>query len=122
MLRQAAFTACREAGASKKTHSVLQAYRSDPGGLKGLARRLFDNPISREALSRPKVTGNEWSGKGYKPLDMLEEYLVSSAHFLKQDSKSKAIISSEAYRIIEEAYNQRKDMLSTAVVANDSWS
>lgn len=114
-----AFAACRRAGKVKKTRLILKAVRERDGDLRGLARRLFVNPLSREALTVLKATGQTPDGR--KPLDMLQEYLVSVEEFIKLDDRSKAVSTSHAFAVIEQAYRKSQARLAGAAIANEPW-
>lgn len=116
----AAFKACQKAGNVKKSKIVLKSVRSKDDGLKSLARRLFSNPSSRESFARLKVTGR--SGEQRKPLDLLEEYLISVEYFARVDSRFKAISTDDAFRVLQKSYYDNKHKFAGAVTANEPWS
>ena len=115
----AAFKACRAAGKVKKSKIILKAVRERDNDLRGLARRLITNAFSREALTSLKATGTTPDGR--KPLDMLEEYLVSTEEFMRLDKRSRALSSEHAFRVLQRAYNNNKTRLAAAVSANAPW-
>lgn len=116
----AAFAACRRAGEARSVKLILKAsVKGQPTNLQALAEPLFRNPRSREALTNLKVTGK--TDKGRRPLDMLQDYLVSTESFMKLDGRSRAVASNDAFRIIESAYNENKDRFPTAATANEIW-
>lgn len=115
----AAFEACRKAGKIKKTKIILKSVRESDNDLRGLARRLFLNASSRESLTVLKATGKSISGR--KPLDMLEEYLISTEEFMRLDVRSRAIASDHAFAAIERAYLKNRHRLSDAAIANEQW-
>lgn len=114
-----AFAACRKAGKIKKTKLILKAVRETDNDLRGLARRIFMNASSREALTVLKVTGKTAFGR--KPLDMLEEYLISTEDFMRLDDRSRAIATGHAFVVIERAYKNNLARLGSAAVANEPW-
>ena len=114
-----AFAACRKAGKVKKTRLVLKAVRETDNDLRGLARRLFTNASSREALTVLKATGRTPFGR--KPLDMLEEYLISSEDFVRLDDRSRAIATNHAFIVLERAYEKNRARLASAATANEPW-
>jgi len=116
----AAFKACQKAGNVKKSQIVLKSVRSHDDGLKSLARKLFNNPASRESLAKLKIIGR--SGDQRKPLDMLEEYLISVEAFVRLDSRFKAISTEDAFRVLEKSYRENKHKFPSAVSANEQWS
>lgn len=91
----AAFAACREAGGVKRSQIVLKSMGSNGSKLKDLARRLFTNSASRESLIKLKLVGRRDGNR--KPLDMLEEYLLTIKSFVTVDPRFKAISSSDAF-------------------------
>lgn len=115
----AAFNACRRAGKIKKTKIVLKSVRERDNDLKGLARRLFRSSASREALTVLKATGR--SNGGRKPLDMLEEYLISTEEFMRLDQRTRALSSEHAFGTIERAYIKSRERFASAATANDLW-
>ena len=114
-----AFSACRKAGKIKKTKLTLKAVREADNDLRGLARRLFSNASSREALTTLKATGRTPFGR--KPLDMLEEYLISVEDFVRLDDRSRAIAPEHAFAVIERAYMKNRARLAGAATANEPW-
>lgn len=116
----AAFKACQKAGNVKKSQIVLKSVRANDDGLKGLARKLFSNASSRESLAKLKVTGR--SGDQRKPLDLLEEYLISVEMFSRLDSRFKAISTDDAFHVLQKAYKDNKHKFAGAVTANEPWS
>jgi hypothetical protein len=76
------------------------------------------NAGSREALTALKARGR--TPEGRKPLDMLEEYLVSTEEFMKLD-RSRAISTDHAFSTIERAYEKNKSRLTLAATANAPW-
>jgi hypothetical protein len=115
----AAFAACRKAGKVRKTRIVLKAVREKDNDLRGLARRLFTIAGAREALTTLKATGKTPFGR--KPLDMLEDYLISAEDFVRLDDRSRAIATSHAFAVIERAYDKNRSRLASAAVANEPW-
>lgn len=116
----AAFGACRRAGEAQSAKLILKAsVKGQPTNLRALAERLFRNSRSREALTNLKVTGK--TAKGRRPLDMLQDYLVSTENFMKSDGRSRAVASDDAFRIIEGAYAENKDRFPMAATANEIW-
>lgn len=115
----AAFAACRNAGKIKKTKIVLKSIRQSENDLKGLARRLFMNSNTRESLSILKATGKTYQGR--KPLDMLEEYLISTEDFIKVDGRTRAISTTHAFAVIERAYVKNRQRILSAAVGNEPW-
>jgi hypothetical protein len=115
----AAFRACRSAGATRRASLTLNAGRSPGLSLKNLARKLFSHPSSREGLRKLRVVGG--SGEARKPLDMLEEYLITTQSFVRRDQRSKAIVAEDAYRVLERAYEENRHKFPDAATANDPW-
>lgn len=115
----AAFAACRRAGNVKRTKLILKAVRDNENDLKGLARQLFLNANSRESLSVLKATGQ--TGIGRKPIDLLEEYLVSAEDFVRLDKRSRALSTAHAFAVIERAYLKNLARLADAAMANEPW-
>ena len=116
----AAFKACQKAGNVKKSQIVLKSVRSHDDGLKSIARKLFNNAASRESLAKLKIIGR--SGDQRKPLDMLEEYLISIEAFVRLDSRFRAISTDDAFRVLEKSYRENKHKFPSAVSANEPWS
>lgn len=115
-----AFRACRLAGNARSAKLVLKAStKGQPTDLKNLAERLFSNPRSREALTNLRITGR--TDKGRKPLDMLEDYLISTEHFMRVDKRTRAVASDDAFRVIETAYNDNKQRFAGAATATEQW-
>ena len=114
-----AFSACRKAGKVKKATISLKASRKDPNDLLELARKIFTTSRSREAVTKLKLTGKTPTGR--KPLDLLENYLISTEDFMRMDERSRAIDPADAFRILERAYNQKKDKFADAARADDPW-
>ena len=77
------------------------------------------NPASRESLSKLKVHGR--SGDQRRPLDMLEEYLITTEAFLRVDPRFRSISPDDAFRVLEKAYVENKPKFLNAATANDSW-
>lgn len=115
----AAFAACRKAGDVKKASIVMKSLRSKESSLKSLARKLFHNSASRESLTKLKVYGK--SGDQRRPLDMLEEYLITTETFVRTDSRFKAIDPDDAFRVLQRAYVDHKSKFSSAATANEPW-
>ena len=116
----AAFKACQKAGNVKKSQIVLKSVRAKDDGLKSLARRLFSNPSSRESFAKLRVTGR--SGEHRKPLDLLEEYLISVEYFARLDPRFKAISTDDAFQVLQKSYYDNKHKFAGAVTANEPWS
>ena len=114
-----AFSACRKAGHVRKARIILKSSVNPTSDLKTLAKRLFTNPRSRESLSTLKLTGQ--SGGGRKPLDLLENYLISSEDFIKVDNRSRAIDPDDAFRVLNRAYLENKGRFADAATAGEVW-
>jgi hypothetical protein len=114
-----AFLACRKAGHVKKARIMLKTSVNPQSDLKSLARRLFTNQRSRESLTTLKLTGR--TDVGRKPLDLLENYLISSEDFMKVDSRSRAIDPEDAFRVLNRAYLQNRSRFASAATADDPW-
>lgn len=115
----AAFAACRKAGQVKKTTIVLKAVREPDTNLRNLARKLFMNANSREALTTLKATGKTLEGR--KPFDMLEEYLISTEEFIRVDKRTRALSPDNAFATLERAYLKKRDRITDAAKANGLW-
>lgn len=116
----AAFKACRQAGGVRRSQIVLKAQGSLSNNLKQLARKLFTNAISRESLLKLKVHGR--SDGDRKPLDLLEEYLITTESFVRIDPRFKAVDPADAFRVIMRAYEANKGKFADAVTAAGPWS
>lgn len=114
-----AFKACRSAGEVSKARLVLKAEKKLTTRLKGLARKLVSNAESREALTFLRATGK--TIKGSKPLNRLEEYLVSTEEFIRIDSRTRALNPAHAFAVIEDAYEAKKARLNDAAQAYMPW-
>jgi hypothetical protein len=114
-----AFEACRKAGHVKKARIVLKSSANPTHDLKSLAKRLFSNQRTRESLTTLKLTGQTENGR--KPLDMLENYLISAEEFVKVDGRSRAIDPDDAFRVLYRAYLENKPRFKDAARASDPW-
>ena len=112
-----AFKACRKAGQVNRVSLVLKNQSYKKNDLLSIAKSLFSNPKSRESLNKLKLYGK--SNGARKPLDMLEEYLISTEKFVKKDSRHRSIDSDHAFDIIEQSYNEKRGTFENAAVAND---
>lgn len=114
-----AFKACRKAGNTRKARLMLKADRKTDNRLKGLARNLVMNATAREALTFLKATGK--TADGSKPLNMLEEYLISTEEFVRVDKRTRALAPDHAFATLERAYSKKKAIISDAARANSPW-
>lgn len=114
-----AFLACRKAGHVKKARIILKTSFNPQSDLRALAKRLFTNPRSRESLLTLKLTGS--SGGGRKPLDLLENYLISAENFMKIDNRSRAIDPDDAFRVLQRAYVENQSRFAGAATAGEIW-
>lgn len=114
-----AFQACRKAGHVKKARLVLKSSVNPTSDLKSLAKKLFGNPRSRESITNLKIWGRTDSGR--KPLDLLENYLISTEQFVKIDGPSRAINPDDAFRVLHRAYLENKSRFADAATAGDVW-
>lgn len=112
-----AFRACKEAGTVNRASIILKTQRYKHNNFAEIAKSLFKSAKSRESLLKLKITGN--SNGVRKPLDLLDEYLISTEKFLKIDSRYRSIDSDDAFSVIESAYEEKKDIFSDAAVGND---
>ena len=116
----AAFAACRRASNARTAKLKLKVDLSkENSNFKDLADRLFRNPRSREAISKLQITGTTEGGR--KPLNMLQDYLVSTESFVKVDGRTRAIASDDAFRVIEKAYGDNKHRFKGAATATEMW-
>lgn len=116
----AAFRACQAAGHAKTARLVLKNQNAtEPKGLLNLTRRLLTNPRSREVITLLKIRGK--TDGGSIPLDLFEEYIVSTETFIRLDGRTKAISSDHAFNIIETAYKQNSHRFEDAATAADLW-
>jgi hypothetical protein len=115
----AAFAACRKAGHVKRARIVLKSSSDPTSDLRKLAQRLFTNQRSRESLTTLKITGQTEDGR--RPLDLLENYLISSEEFVKVDGRSRAIDPDDAFRVLHRAYITNTSRFADAARASDPW-
>ncbi|MES3083797.1 hypothetical protein [Sphingomonas faeni] len=119
-----AVEASAKAGASKWVSLTLAA---DPTSHKllpiatALASIIKIRPRERESFRTLKATGYLAGSSTARYIDILEEKLVSSEIFPKNHERSRSIRTEDAYRLIEQAYWDRKGRLAAAAVANELW-
>ncbi len=119
-----AVDASAKAGASKWVNLTLAA---EPNSEKlrpvaaALASIIKARPREREAFRTLKATGYLAGSSTARYVDILEEKLVSGEVFPKTHERSRSIRTDDAYRLIEQAYWDRKDRLAAAAVANELW-
>lgn len=120
-----AISAAERAGSTEKVVLDLVGNVTSEGRLKSLARKLAqivkNDPTSRGRFNTLKVSGFTDGTRPRKFVDVLEEKLVSGEVFTRKSSKSRSIDSDEAFRVIERAYNSKKDRLALAAAGNDLW-
>lgn len=114
-----AFFACRKAGQVKKAKIILKSSVSVKDDLNPLARRLFSNPRSREALSKLRITGRTANGR--RPLDLLENYLISTEDFVRIDERSRAVDPDDAFAVLNRAYLEKRSKFASAATTDDPW-
>lgn len=115
----AAFRAARRAGQTKNARLIFKSAYQPKNKLQRLAQKLMTTPASREALSTLKVRGKTKSET--KPLDLLENYLISTEQFVKLDNRTRAINPTDAFRVLEGAYLENRGRFNDAAVADDLW-
>jgi hypothetical protein len=119
-----AIEASAKAGASRWVNVTLSA---DPHSTKlrplatALAAIIKSRPRERDAFRTLKATGYIAGSSTARYIDILEEKLVSGEMFPKTHECSRSIRTEDAYRLIEQAYWDRKDRLAAAAVANELW-
>ncbi|MBH1943154.1 hypothetical protein I5L01_02805 [Erythrobacter sp. YJ-T3-07] len=114
-----ALKACGRAGGMRRARLILKADNRLDNKLKGLARKLVQNGISREALSALKATGKTIDGS--RPLNLLEEYLISTEEFIRIDRRTRALAPDQAFATLERAYENKKARIASAASANSPW-
>jgi len=119
-----AVDASAKAGGTKSVRLTLSA---DPSSQKlhpiatALASIIRTRPREREAFKTLKATGYLQGSSTRRYIDILEERLVSGEIFPKNHDRSRSIKTEDAYKLIEQAYWDRKDRLEAAAVANELW-
>ncbi|MEM7779478.1 MAG: hypothetical protein AAF697_03690 [Pseudomonadota bacterium] len=109
----AAFAACSELGAVRKAEMRLKTARQPTLDLKGIAGRLFSNPFSRESLTRLKAFGPKDGRR--KELDLLQQYKILNEDFIRLNPRSKAVDSTHAFQVLENAFEKARSTLGDAV-------
>ena len=109
----AAFAACAELGSAKRTEIILKTARQPNADLAGIAKRLFQNPFSRESLTRLKAHGKRNGSR--KPLDLLQQYLIKTEDFIRLDPRSKAVNSEHAFDVLERTYENANAGIQAAI-------
>lgn len=120
-----AIKAAERAGSTEKVVLDLVGNVSSEGRLKALARNLAEfvkgHPTEKARFNKLRVSGFSDGIRPRKFVDILEERLVSGEIFARRSEKSRSIDSDDAFRVIERAYNLRKDRLSSAAAGSDIW-
>ena len=114
----AAFAACAELGQAKRTEIILKTVRQPNADLTSIAKRLFQNPFSRESLTRLKAHGKRTGSR--KPLDLLQQYMIKTEDFVRLDPRSKAVNSEHAFEVLERTYNEAKPAIESAISLDTS--
>ena len=114
-----ALKACGKAGGMRRARLVLKSEQRLDNRLKSLARKLVKTGASREALSTLKATGKAIDGS--RPLNLLEEYLISTEEFIRIDKRSRALAPDQAFSTLERAYDNKRSRISSAASANSPW-
>lgn len=114
-----ALKACGRAGGMRRARIILKAEQRLDNKLKGLARKLVRHGNSREALTFLKATGKTVDGS--RPLNLLEEYLISTEEFLRVDKRTRALASDHAFATLARAYENKRSRISSAATANAPW-
>lgn len=109
----AAFAACAQLGHAKRTEIVLKTARQPNADLASIAKRLFQNPFSRESLTRLKAHGQRDGGR--KPLDLLQQYMIRTEDFLRLDPRSKAVNSEHAFSVLDRTYDEAREAIAAAI-------
>lgn len=109
----AAFAACAELGQAKRTEIILKTARQPNADLASIAKRLFQNPFSRESLTRLKAHGKRTGSR--KPLDLLQQYMIRTEDFVRLDPRSKAVNSEHAFEVLERTYKDAKPAIQAAI-------
>lgn len=103
----------------RRARLILKAEHRLDNKLKGLARKLLQNGNSRESLTTLKATGKTIDGS--RPLNLLEEYLISTEEFLRVDKRSRALASDHAFTTLSRAYDKKETRIAGAATANSPW-
>ena len=114
-----AFNACRKAGHVRKAKLVLKSSVNPVNDLRSLAKRLIGNARSRESVTSLKIWGRTDNGR--KPLDLLENYLITTEQFVKIDGRSRAINPDDAFRVLHRAYLENRSRFADAATAGEPW-
>lgn len=87
----------------------------------GLGSIAVGDEASRDKFKTLKVRGLNERGK-VRPVDILEDYLITSVDFPRASTKARSIKTQEAFGEIERAYFDKRALLPQAVVGRDPWS
>jgi hypothetical protein len=120
-----AIDASERAGSTEKVSIELVGNASSGARLRELARRLAEiikkNPRDRERFFTLKASGYTHGSKIKRFVDILEERLISGEVFTRRNKKSRSLDTDDAFRVIERAYNSKKEKLALAASGNDPW-
>lgn len=120
-----AISAAALAGSAEKVVLDLVANSSSEARLKRLARKLAEivkgSTVDRQRFNGLKVSGFADGVRPRKFVDVLEEQLVSVEIFTRKAEKSRSLNSTDAFKVLEAAYRERKPKLAAAAAGNELW-
>ncbi len=82
-----------------------------------IARLISQSPHERERINAASVDGYSGGQKISRILDLLEDKLVTSSIFERNNPRSRSVKTLIAYEILEKAYIDKKDDLAYAAVS-----